>query len=514
MSVTLIKTYTNIGLKWYEITIEADLNKSLPGIEIIGLPDASIKESKERIRAAFRNCWISLPPQKIIINLAPSDIKKIGTRFDLPIAVAIFLSMGEWSTTVLDIEKTLFFGELWLDGVVKGVQGVLPSVLAAVDAGYTTFVVPEDNANEISCIPGICIYRLTNFLQLVHFFQGMSILDFTEWMREKEVFTVLDNVDSQTFDDIKGHATVKRALTIAAAGMHNVLLVWPPGSGKTLLAKATQTLLPPLLFSEALEISKIYSVAGVLHAKQPLVVQRPFRAIHHTASKISIIGWWQYLSPGEVSLAHKGILFFDELPEFPREVLEVLRQPLEEKVVTISRANGSVDYPADFMFIAAMNPCKCGYYRDTEKACSCSYNDVKKYQSKISWPLLDRFDMIIEVPRQKADIVLTGTTGDTYTLYRAAILKAWEKQSHRYAGSTATMNARLTSKGIEQFIPLDVEVKKFLTQASSSLTLSSRVLHRLIKVARTIADIEQSEHVTIAHVAEWLQYRSKTMFLE
>lgn len=508
-----IKTYANVGLDGYEIIIEADSSKSLPTIEIVGLPDAAIKESKERLKATFRNIAIELPKRKIVLNLSPSDIKKVGTSFDLPMAVAILLLIYENNVTT-NIDDFLFFGELGLDGSIKRVNGLLPSVISAMQQGYKHFFVPEENVYELEYVPWITIYPLKMFSEVVEYFiYGKDVLSIKE---AKPIDTLYEegkefDVD---FEQIKGHILAKRALAIAAAGFHNVLMVGAPWSGKTLLSKALPSILPPLGFEEILEVSQIYSVVGKLNKELPLITRRPFRQVHHTASKISITGGWSRLTPGEISLAHKWILFFDELTEFPREVLEVLRQPLEDKSVVISRVSGTIQYPANFMFVAAMNPCICGYYKDREKACSCSHMDIKRYQAKISWPLLDRIDMVLEIPRENIEHVLDNIKGESSASIREKVINAWKIQQQRFCWTSITSNSQITSKHIDEMIPLDQTCKDFLAEASKKLTLSTRIVHRTIKLARTIADIQSEEIVTVKHLAEALQYRSKTMFIE
>ena len=412
------------------------------------------------------------------------------------------------------INKSLFFGELWLDGKVKRVNWLLTSVISAIKKWYKDFFVPRANIYELEYIPNINIYPLDHFEELVKYFVYGDRLDcVSETKSIENLYNFSFNADVD-FEHIKWHMIAKRALSIAAAWWHNLLMVWAPGSGKTMLSKALQSILPPLWFEEILEVSQIYSILGKLTKECPLVVKRPFRQVHHTASKISIVWWWSNLTPWEVSMAHKWILFFDELTEFPRETLEVLRQPLEDKNVSISRVSWSVNYPANFMFVASMNPCKCGYYKDPQKACKCSINEIKKYQNKISGPLMDRIDMILEIPRENIDKLLDNIKSESSETIQSKVIKAWEIQQKRFVDSDISCNSDMWSRDIEKYISLSQEIKDFLSEAAEKLTLSPRVVHRIIKLARTIADMDGNENLEVKYLAEAMQYRSKSMFVE
>ena len=513
--VRTTKTFTNIWLQGYEILVEADSNKSLPNIDIIWLPDAAIKESKERLRSTFRNAGIDLPHHKFVLNLAPSDIKKVGTSFDLSMAVAMFILVNEWHIAhIWDIPKYLFFGELGLDWSIKRVNWLLPSVISAIKKWYRDFFIPKENLYELEYIADINIYPFDSFVDLIDFLSWKK--DFTPISSAKDIRDLPVGATSSEvdFENIKWQLIAKRALWIAAAWLHNLLMIWAPGSGKTMLSKAMQSILPPLTFEEMLEVSQIYSVVWKLDKDTPLITHRPFRQVHHTASKISIVWWWSNLTPWEISLAHKWILFFDELAEFPRETLEVLRQPIEDKVVNISRVSWSVSYPANFMFIASMNPCKCGYYKDPEKACTCWLWEIKHYQSKISGPLMDRIDMILDIPREKIDNLLQNTKGESSESIRNKVIKAWTIQKDRFAWSNISSNSGMTSRDIDKYITLSSDAKDFLALAANRLTLSPRLIHRIIKLWRTIADMEWDSELQVKYLAEAMQYRDKTMFVE
>lgn len=506
-----VKTIANLWIDWYEIVIESDMTRSLPNIDIVWLPDAAIKESKERIRSTFKNCGVDLPPRRIILNLSPSDVKKVWTRFDLPMAVAIFLLLNDiWVDTLALIESSIFIWELGLDGALKSTHGVLTCVLSAIKLWYKNFFIPRANFQEIEYIEWINICPLDNFSEIMSIILWEIKIDFIKWKKYIPSWNKQSDIE---LNDIKWHYFIKRALMVWVAWLHNILMVWPPWSGKTLLAKAMWSILPPLNFEEILEISQIYSLVGMLTKSLPLIDYRPFRCVHNTASKISIIWWWANLLPWEVSLSHKWILFFDEILEFPRTILESLRQPLEDRVINISRANWSARYPCKFMFVWAMNPCKCGYYKDKEKVCSCSMNDIKKYQSRISWPLYDRFDMVLDVPRQSIDIIMDKTESTNSTDIVSSVHKAWEIQQKRFKDTDIFVNSEMNNKKVDIHVILDIKAEEFLKEAVKILNLSPRLIHRTLKLSRTIADIDWEDVVNKNHIAEALQYRSKNLFI-
>lgn len=502
-------------LEWFEVIIEADSSKSLPNIEIIGLPDMAIKEAKERIRSTFRNSNIQLPNRKFILNLSPSDIRKIWTSFDLPMALSLLLLVYEDRYDKnLNTENTLFFWELWLDGQVKRVNWLLPCVLSAIKEWYSDFFIPQENIYELEYIPNINIYPIWEFSQIInHFIYWKHINPLVKNKNIDQLYALSWDV-KQDFQYIKWQLFAKRVLSIAASWLHNLLMIWSPWSGKTMLAQALQGILPPLGYWEILDVSQIYSIVGKLNKDNPLIINRPFRQVHHTASKISIIWWWKNLTPWEVSLAHKWILFFDEITEFPRETLEVLRQPIEDKTINISRVTWTIEYPSNFMFVASMNPCKCWYYQDKEKPCICSINEIKKYQSKISWPLMDRIDLILEIPRENIDNLLDKVQWESSVEIQKRVINAWKIQQERFKWTNISSNADMNSKDLDVYVELNKEAKDFLSQVSHKFVLSPRIVHRLIKLSRTIADMNQEENVLVKHLAEAIQYRNKKMFIE
>ncbi len=494
-----------VGLESEIIEVEADTSQGLPGIMIVGLPDKAVDESRERVRSAIKNSSLQMPRGKVTINLAPADIRKIGPAYDIPIAISILVATRQLPQS--SVGNSIFLGELALDGSIRQVHGVLSACIKAEQAGIEAVYVPSDNQAEARLVPGIKVFPCSTLTELVrHLLQEELIPPAIV-----EPFTKSTSDDSSGYDMayIKGQQYVKKALEIAAAGGHNCLLSGPPGTGKTLLAKALSTILPRLSISEALEVTRIYSVAGRLSAQQPLVTQRPFRSPHHSASGVALIGGGAWPRPGEVSLAHRGVLFLDEFTEFPRTVLEHLRQPLEDGSVTISRASGTLHFPAQCMLIAAMNPCPCGYATDTARQCTCSPSSIIKYQKKISGPLLDRIDLHVEVPRVKIDKLTTTFEAESSHSIRQRVELAREVQRKRLARHNCQVNAEMSTHIIKTTCYLDQSSRQLLRKAVQKYHLSARTYFRCIKLSRTIADLEGSVEISAKHVAQALQYRSQ-----
>lgn len=472
----------------------------MPKWEIIGLPDSSIRESKERVKAAIKNSGYELRSKKILINLAPAEIKKEGSAFDLAIAIGILNNIGYIQNEY--IEEYAILGELSLDGKVNEINGILPMCIELKRLGINKIIIPKSNVKEASILKNLQIYGIDSLKEAVDFLNGNVKLE-NNIMPEKEI-TDTNTID---FSEVKGQENVKRALEIAAAGGHNCLMIGSPGSGKTMLAQRISSILPDMNFEESLEVTKIHSIAGMTKYHQ-IITKRPFRSPHHTASKVSLVGGGKEAKPGEISLAHRGILFLDELPEFNKNTLEVLRVPLEDRKVLISRANKNYEYPANFMLIASMNPCPCGYYGSTEKECTCSSNEINKYIRKISGPLLDRIDLQVEVSSIDYAKISNKSKEESSRDIKIRVNKARKIQEERYKKYNIYSNSELTPKLIEKYCELDEESKNMLEIAFEKLNLSSRAYSRILKVARTIADLNEKENITINEIAEAIQYRS------
>lgn len=507
--VAKVITATTLGLNAYKLDVEVDFANSTPGIVIVGLPDNAVNEARERVRSAVKNSGFSFTYQKVIVNLAPADIRKEGTNFDLPIAIGILVQ-----SDFLDQEKindTAFLGELSLDGALRGVNGVLPLVSGLCDIGIKRVVVPMVNAQEAALVDGIEVYGAEYLVDVVNHFSEDSEAKLPQVTVDIQKYLV-DNAQNEynyDFKDVKGQQKAKRAMEIAAAGGHNLLMIGSPGSGKTLMAKCFASILPPLELKEALELTKIYSISGLLPQNEPLITRRPYRPVHHSASAAGIIGGGSNPKPGEITLAHRGVLFLDEMVEFPRNVLETLRQPLEDGEVVISRAQTSIKYPADFMLLGAMNPCPCGFLGDSQKACTCSEFQIQRYRSRVSGPLLDRIDLQIEVPRLSPEELLNmKCDAEPSSAIRKRVVDARKIQTQRYKNTNILSNSELNSDLIKKFCQIDEVSENMLKTAIIKFNLSGRSYDRILKLARTIADLACEANVSQMHIAQALQYRT------
>ncbi|MBS6602239.1 MAG: YifB family Mg chelatase-like AAA ATPase [Brachyspira sp.] len=503
--VNKVNTATVIGLNAYIVDVETDVINSLPGVAIVGLPDIAINEARTRVRSAIKNSNYTFPSKKVVINLAPADLKKEGTNFDLPIAIGILIE-----EETIDKEKVKdygFIGELSLDGSLRGITGVLPLALGFKEAGIRSIIVPSANAKEAALVEGINVYGAETLCDVVnHFIETplpITKVDIKNYLSSKSQEEYLFD-----FKDVKGQQKAKRALEIAAAGGHNLLMTGSPGSGKTMMAKCFASILPPLELEEAIELTKIYSISGLLSNDEPLMTQRPFRPVHHTASANGIIGGGSNPKPGEITLAHRGVLFLDEMVEFPRNVLEVLRQPLEDNEIVISRAKQSIRYPAKFMLLGAMNPCPCGFLGDKEKQCTCSEFQINRYLSKLSGPLLDRIDLQIEVPRLTSEELLNcSTLSEPSANIRKRVINARNIQKERYKNESILTNSELTPNLVKKYCKIDKSSEELFKVAIVKYQLSGRRYDRILKLARTIADLEGSQDIQQSHLMQALQYR-------
>lgn len=494
-----------LGIDAYIVKVEVDVAGGLPAFSTVGLPDSAIKESRDRVTAAIKNSGFYFPQTRITANLAPADIRKAGSAFDLPIAIGVMAATNQVVPTRL--ENAIVLGELALDGSVRGIQGALPIAIAAKENGIQDLILPAENAREAAIVEDVNVYSVASLAEAAAFLNSEKEISPEPHTRDTDT----ENAPPETLLDlldVKGQEHVKRAVEVAAAGGHNLIMIGPPGSGKTMIAKRIPSILPRLSNEESLETTKIQSIVGILPSDTPLVVTRPYRSPHHTISDAGLIGGGNIPRPGEVSLAHNGVLFLDELPEFRRNVLEVMRQPLEDRQVTISRAAASLTYPANFMLVAAMNPCPCGFFSDPSRDCKCSQTQIQNYVSRISGPLLDRIDIQVEVPAVKYAELADETTGEPSAIVQRRVEAARHAQQLRFTGTTLHANATMQPRQIREYCKVDAQAQELLRVAINQLGLSARAYDRILKVARTIADLDHNPNIEAVHVSEAIQYRS------
>lgn len=503
--ITKINSVGLTGIDGFCVRVETDISNGIPAWDVVGIPDMAVKESKERIKSALKNSGLMIPGKKILVNLAPADIRKEGTCLDLPIGIGILTASEQ--LIIENLESTFFLGELSLDGCLRDVRGALPMAITAYQNGAKRIFLPKQNAKEAAVVDGIEVYGVDSITDIIKHFTGECRLTPTKVDTDGLFSKTLDN--ALDFSDVKGQDSAKRALEIAAAGSHNILMIGPPGSGKTMLAQRIPSILPSMTFDESLEVTKVHSIAGRLPKNLPMVVNRPFRSPHHTVSAVGLTGGGTGVpKPGEISLAHHGILFLDELPEFRKDALEVMRQPLEDGTVTITRAGGTFSYPCNIMLVASMNPCPCGYYGDKKHDCSCTPQRIQKYLAKVSGPLLDRIDLHIEVPAVDYEDLGRRSTAEKSAEIKKRVDKAREIQTKRYRGTGIYSNSRLTAAMIDEYCVLDDESRDLLKGAFETLGLSARAHSRILKVSRTIADLDGRDKIAKQDIAEAIRYRS------